>query len=149
VIGDHPQSGEVTRGSAVSPRRVERQLRLMGWQSESRREVLARIIGSFAPLPDFAAWGHGDHPVQKPLWAFSCGPGSIARCCERIWKIRPDSILLLNLTADLGTWHETYDVLCGAPSGAAVYLLQVSDLRRGLARRLTLTDEQENGQPTP
>lgn len=127
--------------AVTSPRRAERRFHTLGWQSESRREVITRIIGSFRPLPDFATWGHGDHPVQSPLWAFSCEPGSIARCCERIWKVRPDSVLLLNLTTDLATWHETYDVLCEAPVGAAVYLLQDADLRRGLARRLTLSDE--------
>lgn len=135
-LSDHSPGATVT-----SPRQVERKFRAMGWQTESRREIVTRIIGSFGPLPAFAAWGHGLHPVQNPLWAFSCEPGSVERCCTRIWKIRPDSVLLLNLTTDLATWHETYDVLCAAPSGAAVYLLQHTDLRRGLARRLTLADE--------
>lgn len=133
-------SNETLVPTVVSPRRVERRFRAMGWQSESRREVIARILGSFGPLPVFAAWGHGDHPVQSPLWAFSCEPGSVARCCERIWKVRPDSVLLLDLTTDLATWHEVYDVLVDAPSGVGVYLLQDADLRRGLARRLTLSD---------
>jgi hypothetical protein len=156
VAGDPDEKARAMRGRpgyALPARPVglagaERAFRRLGWRTESAPEAIAAVFGHNPSRPTLAAWGHPRHPVASPLWVY-VGPASLlAARCRFVWSWRPDAVAFVGLELDLRCWDQTTKALADAPSGAAIYLLGPSDLRRGIARRCALVEDLDAARPT-
>jgi len=113
------------------------QLRSWRWGVDENRRAFRAMLGPGDPLPDAACWGAPEHPANSPLWVW-IQPESIGRCCERIWRVRPqDSLMLLGTENNTQTWETLWNVASRMPHSAAIWVVSVDDLRRARARRVT------------
>jgi hypothetical protein len=124
----------------MSARRAVRMLRDWGWQVDCREETMELFLGPTDPLPTGVAWGHPDYPPSSPLWLWA-HPRSIHRSLERVFRVRPhDAQMLLDVPTDLRTWRALCDA-AGLIGERGVMVVSAQDLRRGVARLVTTSEQ--------
>ena len=85
--------------------------------------------------------------MKSPLWVYLGPPSLLLARCRFVWSWRPDAVAFVGLELDLRCWDQTTRALADAPSGAAIYLLAPTDLRRGIARRCARVEDLDHSGP--
>lgn len=118
-------------------------LRQLGWTVEDNPGMISDMIGPSDPFPLALAWGTRTHPIDRPIWVFSVrSPEEIRQVCWRIWRLRADAVSLAGLVeTDEITWGHVTKALSLAPAGASVLVLDLGDLRRGIAKEVVRTQQ--------